>query len=115
LSRAAAVEETGMNKIRKGDEVVVITGRDKGRRGTVIKVLEEKVLVENINMVKRHTRPNPQKGIQGGIVEKEAALHLSNVQLWNPAAKKGDRFGIRTLADGRRVRYFKSNDEVVDA
>jgi large subunit ribosomal protein L24 len=110
-----AVEETGMNKIRKGDEVVVITGRDKGRRGTVIKVLEEKVLVENINMVKRHTRPNPQKGAQGGIVEKEAPLHLSNVQLWNPAAKKGDRVGVRTLADGRRVRYFKSNDEVVDA
>ena len=104
-----------MNKIRKGDEVVVITGRDKGRRGTVIKVLEEKVLVENINMVKRHTRPNPQKGTQGGIVEKEAPLHLSNVQLWNPAAKKGDRIGVRTLVDGRRVRYFKSNDEVVDA
>jgi large subunit ribosomal protein L24 len=104
-----------MNKIRKGDEVVVITGRDKDRRGTVIRVLGEKVLVENVNMVKRHTRPNPQKGLQGGIVEKEAYLHLSNVQLWNPIAKKGDRVGIRTLADGRRVRFFKSNDEVVDA
>ena len=104
-----------MNKIRKGDEVVVITGRDKGRRGTVIRVAGDKVLVENVNMVKRHTRPNPQKGIQGGIVEKEASLHLSNVLLWNPAVKKGDRVGIRTLADGRRVRYFKSNDEVVDA
>ena len=105
-----------MNKIRKGDEVVVITGREKGRRGTVIKVLpNERVLVENVNMVKRHTRPNPQKGTQGGIVEKEAALHVSNVQLWNPVAKKGDRVGIRTLADGRRVRFFKSNDEVVDA
>jgi large subunit ribosomal protein L24 len=105
-----------MNKIRKGDEVVVITGRDKGRRGTVIRVLvEDKVLVENVNMVKRHTRPNPQKGTQGGIVEKEAPLHLSNVLLWNPIAKKGDRVGIRTLADGRRVRFFKSNDEVVDA
>jgi large subunit ribosomal protein L24 len=104
-----------MNKIRKGDEVVVITGRDKDRRGTVIRVLGEKVLVENVNMVKRHTRPNPQKGLQGGIVEKEAYLHLSNVQLWNPVAKKGDRVGIRTLADGRRVRFFKSNDEVVDA
>jgi len=105
-----------MNKIRKGDEVVVITGRDKGRRGTVIRVLaEDKVLVENVNMVKRHTRPNPQKGLQGGIVEKEAPLHLSNVLLWNPIAKKGDRVGIRTLADGRRVRFFKSNDEVVDA
>jgi large subunit ribosomal protein L24 len=105
-----------MNKIRKGDEVVVITGRDKGRRGTVIRVLvEDKVLVENVNMVKRHTRPNPQKGTQGGIVEKEAPLHLSNVLLWNPIAKKGDRVGVRTLADGRRVRFFKSNDEVVDA
>ena len=104
-----------MNKIRKGDEVVVITGRDKGRRGTVIKVLGEQVLVENVNMVKRHTRPNPQKGLQGGIIEKEAPLQLSNVQLWNPVSKKGDRVGIRTLADGRRVRYFKSNDEVVDA
>ena len=105
-----------MKKIRKGDEVVVITGRDKGRRGTVIKVLpNDRLLVENVNMVKRHTRPNPQRGIQGGIVEKEASLHLSNVMLWNPAAKKGDRVGIRALADGRLVRFFKSNDEVVDA
>jgi large subunit ribosomal protein L24 len=105
-----------MRKIRKGDEVVVIAGREKGRRGTVIRVLaHDRVLVENVNMVKRHTRPNPQRGTQGGVVEKEASLHLSNVQLWNPVAKKGDRVGIRTLADGRRVRYFKSNDEVVDA
>jgi large subunit ribosomal protein L24 len=105
-----------MNKIRKGDEVVVTAGREKGRRGTVIKVLaNDRVLVENVNMVKRHTRPNPQRGTQGGIVEKEASLHLSNVMLWNPVAKKGDRVGIRTLADGRRVRFFKSNDEVVDA
>ena len=105
-----------MRKIRKGDEVVVIAGRDKGRRGTVIKVLEnDRVLVENVNMVKRHTRPNPQAGIQGGVIEKEASRHLSNVLLWNPVAKQGDRVGIRTLADGRRVRYFKSNDEVVDA
>ena len=105
-----------MNKIRKGDEVVVIAGREKGRRGTVIKVMtNDRVLVENVNMVKRHTRPNPQRGVQGGIVEKEAALHLSNVMLWNPATKKGDRVGVRALADGRRVRFFKSNDEVVDA
>jgi large subunit ribosomal protein L24 len=105
-----------MNKIRKGDEVVVITGREKGRRGTVIKVLpNDRVVVENVNMVKRHTRANPQRGTQGGIVEKEASLHLSNVMLWNPVAKKGDRVGIRTLADGRRVRFFKSDDEVVDA
>jgi len=105
-----------MKKIRKGDEVVVIAGREKGRRGTVIKVLaNDRVLVENVNMVKRHTRANPQRGTQGGIVEKEASLHRSNVMLWNPIAKKGDRVGIRALADGRQVRYFKSNDEVVDA
>ena len=104
-----------MNKIRKGDEVVVIAGRDKGRRGTVVKVLEGQVVVENINMIKRHTKPNPARNAQGGIVEKEAPLHISNVALWNPVAKKGDRVGIRTLVDGRRVRFFKSNDEVVDA
>lgn len=104
-----------MNKIRKGDEIVVIAGRDKGRRGTVVKVLEGQVVVENINMVKRHTKPNPQKNVQGGIVEQEAALDISNVMLWNPVAKKGDRIGLRTLADGRKVRFFKSNKEVVDA
>lgn len=105
-----------MHKIRKGDEVVVIAGRDKGRRGAVLKLLDEgRVLVENVNMVKRHMRPNPQRNVQGGIVEKEAPLHISNVALWNPAAKKGDRIGIRRLGDGRRVRFFKSNKEVVDA
>jgi large subunit ribosomal protein L24 len=104
-----------MNKIRKGDEIVVIAGRDKGRRGTVVKVLEGQVLVENINVVKRHTKPNPQKNVQGGIVSKEMAIDLSNVMLWNPVAKKGDRIGLRTLADGRKVRFFKSDKEVVDA
>ena len=104
-----------MNKIRKGDEVVVTIGKDKGRRGTVVKVLEGQVVVESINMVKRHTKPNPQKNVQGGIESREAALDLSNVMLWNPVAKKGDRVGLRTLADGRKVRFFKSNKEVVDA
>ena len=105
-----------MNKIRKGDEVLVIAGRDKGRRGTVVKVVDEgHVLVEGINMVKRHTKPNPQRQVQGGIIEKEAAIDLSNVALWNPVTKKGDRVGVRTLADGRKVRFFKSNKEVVDA
>jgi large subunit ribosomal protein L24 len=105
-----------VKKIRKGDEVVVITGRDKGRRGAVIRLLDDgHVVVENVNMVKKHLKPNPQRNVQGGIVEKEAPLHISNVALWNPAAKKGDRVGIRTLADGRRVRFFKSNKEVVDA
>ncbi len=104
-----------MNKIRKGDEVVVSAGRDKGRRGTVIKVLEDKLVVEGVNMVKRHTKPNPQRNVQGGIVQKEAAIDISNVMLWNPLTKKGDRVGIRTLQDGRKVRFFKSNNEVVDA
>lgn len=104
-----------MSKIRKGDEVVVIAGRDKGRRGTVVKVLEDQVVVENLNMVKKHQKPNPQKQIQGGIIQKEAPLQISKVMLWNPAAKKGDRVGFRTLGDGRKVRFFKSNREVVDA
>lgn len=104
-----------MRKIRRGDEVVVITGRDKGRRGTVIKVLDDRVIVENINMKKRHTKPNPRTNSPGGIIEKEAPLHISNVMLWNPFTQKGDRVGFRTLADGRKVRFFKSNNEVVDA
>ena len=104
-----------MNRIRKGDEVIVIAGRDKGRRGTVVRVFDdERVLVENINVVKKHQRPNPQRGVAGGIVEKEMPLDASNVMLWNPVAKKGDRVGIRTLEDGKKVRYFKSNNEVVD-
>jgi large subunit ribosomal protein L24 len=104
-----------MHKIRKGDEVVVITGRDKGRRGTVTAVGEGKVVVEGINTVKRHTRPNPQKNEQGGIVQKDAPIDISNVALWNAQAKKGDRVGLKTLKDGRKVRFFKSNGELVDA
>jgi len=104
-----------MNRIRKGDEVIVITGRDKGRRGTVLKTYEDdRVLVENVNVVKKHQRPNPQRGVAGGIVEKEMPLQASNVMLWNPVSKKGDRVGIKVLQDGKKVRYFKSNDEVVD-
>ena len=104
-----------MNKIRKGDEVVVIAGRDKGRRGNVLSVDVETVTVEGLNLVKKHQKPNPQRGVQGGIVSQPAPLAISNVMLWNPAAKKGDRVGIRTLGDGRKVRFFKSNKEVVDA
>jgi large subunit ribosomal protein L24 len=105
-----------MSKNKKGDEVLVIAGRDKGRRGTVVKVLDDgHVIVEGVNMVKRHTKPNPQRQVQGGIVEKEAGIDVSNVALWNPVTKKGDRVGYRTLADGRKVRFFKSNKEVVDA
>ena len=104
-----------MQKIRKGDEVVVIAGKDKGRRGAVIKVLDDRVVVENVNMAKKHQKPNPQRQVQGGIIEKEMSLHISNVALWNPVARKGDRVGVRTLGDGRRVRFYKSNKEVVDA
>ncbi len=105
-----------MHRIRKGDQVVVLTGKDRGKRGTVLRVLEnDRVVVENINVAKRHTRPNPMRGAQGGIVEKEMPIHVSNVALFNSAAKKGDRVGFRTLEDGRKVRYFKSNGEVVDA
>jgi large subunit ribosomal protein L24 len=104
-----------MNRIKKGDEVIVITGRDKGRRGTVLRVYaDDRVLVENINVVKKHQRPNPQRGVTGGIVEKEMPLQASNVMLWNPIAKKGDRIGVRALQDGKKVRFFKSNNEVVD-
>ena len=105
-----------MNRIRKGDQVIVTTGRDKGRQGTVIRVLEDDhVVVENVNMVKKHQKPNPQQGVPGGIVQKEAPIHISNVMLFNPATKKGDRVGFKQLDDGRKVRVFKSNGEVVDA
>lgn len=105
-----------MNKIRKGDEIIVIAGKDKGRRGTVLsRVDDEKLIVEGVNRVKKHTRPNPAKGDQGGIVEKEMAIHVSNVALYNPVTQKADRVGFKTLEDARKVRVFKSNDEVVDA
>ena len=105
-----------MNKIRKGDNVIVISGRDKGRKGAVVAVLDDgKVLVENVNRVKRHTRGNPQQNKPGGILEKEAPLHASKVALFNPATQKADRIGVKLLADGKRVRYFKSNGEVIDA
>jgi len=104
-----------MNKIRKGDDVVVIAGKDKGRRGTVLRVYpDERVLVEGVNVAKKHQRPNPNMGVPGGIVDRELPLHASNVMVYNPQTKKGDRVGIRTLEDGSRVRYFKSNEEVVD-
>ena len=104
-----------MRKIRKGDNVVVITGRDKGKRGDVTRVLGEHVLVTGVNQVKKHQRPNPMKGEQGGIVTKEAPLHVSNVAIWNPVTKKGDRIGVRSLDDGRKVRFFKSNGELIGA
>ena len=103
------------SKIKKGDEVIVVTGKDKGKRGTVIRMLDrDRVVVENTNMVKKHTKPNPAKGEPGGILDKEMPLHISNVALYNPETGKGDRVGFKTLDDGRKVRVFKSNNEVVD-
>lgn len=105
-----------MEKFRKGDGVVVIAGRDKGKRGTVIRRMDsEMLLVEGVNRVKKHVRPNPMKGDQGGIIEKEMPIHQSNVALFNPATQKADRVGVRVLEDGRKVRVFKSNGELVEA
>lgn len=104
-----------MNRIRKGDEVVVIAGKDKGKRGTVVRMLENKVVVEGVNVVKKHQKPNPALGNQGGIISKEMPIHISNVMLYNPASQKGDRVGFKVLEDGKKVRVFKSNNEVVDA
>ena len=105
-----------MEKIRKGDEVVVITGKDKGKRGTVVlRVDGEHVVVEGVNRAKKHVKPNPMKGVAGGIVDKDMPIHLSNVALFNHATKKADRVGFKTLEDGRKVRVFKSNGELVNA
>jgi large subunit ribosomal protein L24 len=105
-----------MNKIRKGDDVIVTTGKDKGKRGAVLRVLDtDQVVVEGANIVKKHARPNPMKGINGGILEKEMPIHVSNVALYNGATQKADRVGFKVLEDGRKVRVFKSNGEVVDA
>jgi large subunit ribosomal protein L24 len=104
-----------MKRIRKGDEVIVIAGRSKGQRGHVLRVLnDERLLVENVNMIKRHTRPDPQRNAPGGIVEREAPIHVSNVQLYNPVTSKADRVGFKVLEDGRKVRIFKSTGEAVD-
>jgi large subunit ribosomal protein L24 len=105
-----------LRRIRKGDEIVVTTGKDKGRTGTVLSVVsDERVLVENINVARKHQRANPNAGVQGGIIEREMPIHSSNVQLVNPATGKADRVGVRTLEDGRKVRFFKSDGEVIDA
>ena len=105
-----------MQRIKKGDEVTVLAGRDKGKRGTVLRILDaDHVLVEGANRVKKHQRPIPMKGITGGIVDKDVPIHISNVALFNPATKKADRVGVKTLQDGRKVRVFKDNGEQVDA
>lgn len=104
-----------MRKIKKGDDVIVISGKDKGKRGSVSKVLSESmIVVDGINVVKRHTKPNPQAGIAGGIIQKEMPINQCKVGLFNPVTNKPDRVGIRNLEDGTKVRFFKSNGEVVD-
>ena len=104
-----------MRKIKKGDSVVVLTGKDKGKQGTVLRVIDDQqVIVENINMVKKHTKPNPARGDAGGILDKEMPMDISNVAIYNPVTGKADRVGIKVLEDGRKVRVFKSTSEVVD-
>jgi large subunit ribosomal protein L24 len=104
-----------MQRIKKGDQVIVTAGKDKGRRGTVLSVQPNgRIVVENLNVAKKHQRPNPQKGVAGGIVEQEKSLDSSNVMLFNPTTEKGDRVGFRLLSDGRKVRFFKGNGEVLD-
>jgi large subunit ribosomal protein L24 len=104
-----------MRKIKTGDDVIVLAGKDRGKRGRVLRVLETgHVVVENINMAKKHQRGNPQRGLEGGIVDKEMPLHISNVGLFNPVKRRADRVGFKVLDDGRKVRVFKSDGEVVD-
>jgi len=106
-----------MKKIKKGDNVMVLTGKDRGKTGQVVRVIDEddRVIVENINMAKKHQKGNPNAGVPGGIIEKEMPIHISNVALVNAATGKADRVGVKQLEDGRKVRYFKSNGEVLDA
>ena len=104
-----------MNRIKKGDHVVVTTGKDKGKRGDVVSVHGDKVVVSNVNIIKRHTKPNPQAGQPGGVIEREAPIHISNVMLFNPASGKGERVGVKVLEDGRKLRVFRSSGEAVDA
>ncbi len=104
-----------MNRIKKGDQVVVIAGKDKGKKGDVVRVAGDKVVVANINMIKRHTKPNPQANQPGGVIEREAPIHVSNVMLFNSATGKGERIGTKVLEDGRKLRVFRSSGEAVDA
>ena len=103
-----------MNRIRKGDQVVVISGKDKGKRGDVVRVDGDRVIVSNVNIIKRHTKPNPQAGVAGGVVEREASMHISNIALFNPASGKGERIGFKVLEDGRKLRVFRSSGEAID-
>ena len=103
------------NRIKKGDHVVVTTGKDKGKKGDVVRVDGDRVVVSNVNIVKRHTKPNPQAGVAGGVVERESSIHISNVALFNPATGKGERIGFKVLEDGRKLRVFRSSGEALDA
>jgi len=103
------------NRIKKGDQVVVNTGKDKGKQGEVVRIDGDRVVVANVNVVKRHTKPNPQAGIAGGVVEREASIHISNVAIVNPATGKGERVGFKVLEDGRKLRVFRSSGEALDA
>jgi len=103
-----------MNRIRKGDRVLVITGKNKGQTGEVLRIAEDRVVVAGLNLIKRHTKPNPQANQPGGIVEREASIHNSNVQLLNPATGKGERVGYKVLEDGRKVRVFRKSGEMID-
>ena len=104
-----------MNRIKKGDQVVVITGKSKGQKGEVLRVAGDRLVVSNVNLIKRHTKPNPQAQQAGGIIEREAPIHISNVMLFNPATGKGERVGIKMLEDGRKVRVFRLSGEAIDA
>jgi large subunit ribosomal protein L24 len=104
-----------MNRIRKGDQVIVIAGKNKGQKGEVVRVAGDHVVVTNINLVKRHTKANPQANQPGGIIEREAPIHASNVMVFNPAAGKGERVGVKVLEDGRKLRVFRSSGEAIDA
>lgn len=104
-----------MSRIRKGDQVLVITGKNKGQKGEVVRVVGDRVVVSNINLIKRHTKANPQANQPGGIIEREAPIHISNVMLFNPATGKGDRVGFKLLEDGRKLRVFRSSGEAIDA
>ncbi|PKM15137.1 MAG: 50S ribosomal protein L24 [Gammaproteobacteria bacterium HGW-Gammaproteobacteria-2] len=104
-----------MNRIRKGDQVIIIAGADKGKKGEVLRVLGEKVIVQNVRIIKRHTKANPQAQQPGGIIEREAPIHASNVALYNPASGKAERVGFKVLEDGRKVRVFRSSGEAIDA
>ena len=104
-----------MNRIKKGDQVIVTAGKDKGKKGDVVRVAGDKVVVSNINIIKRHTKPNPQANQPGGVIEREAPIHISNVMLFNPASGKGERSGVKVLEDGRKLRVFRSSGEAVDA